>query len=140
MFSDERLKAFGKCKQYNPVGPWPDSNMVWLGFMVVTGVAGVAGVVVEEEMTEMPCATSLWKQVDRVPQKEQEREVAGLVARLLGDRAADFKLMVNPKMRGEDGKEVATILGGGFTVEVVASSGVAAAWGLHHYLQQDTLV
>ena len=26
--------------------------------------------------------------------------------------------------------------GGDLTVEVVGSSGVAAAWGLHHYLQQ----
>ena len=41
--------------------------------------------------------------------------------------------------RGESGRLVAELAGGpGDTVVVRGSSGVATAWGLHHYLTQFT--
>jgi len=80
-------------------------------------------------------ANTLWTQ-PQVPVLEQEREANALVYRLLGDRAAEFQLRVDPQLRSPDGRDAALILGGELTVEVVGSSGVAASWALHYYLQQ----
>lgn len=63
-------------------------------------------------------------------------EVLGILARLLGaDKAALFEVQVDPNI-SQDGKDTFSLSkdNGDVPVRVVGSSGVAAAWGAHHYL------
>ena len=82
-------------------------------------------------------ALSLLRQVDvTVPPFRQESAVTGLIARLLGDRAGEVVVTVSPDMRQDGGRDhVAVTTDTAGRVHVEGSSGVAVAWGLHHYLK-----
>ena len=82
-------------------------------------------------------ALSLLRQVDvTVPPFRQESTVTGLIARLLGDRAGEVVVTVSPDMRQAGGRDhVAVTTDTAGRVHVEGSSGVAVAWGLHHYLK-----
>ncbi|CAL4086012.1 unnamed protein product, partial [Meganyctiphanes norvegica] len=69
----------------------------------------------------------------------QAAAVRNLLQRLLQDRAEEINVTVDRSL-GPLGKDTFRIVspsvaGGTSGVEVVGSSGVAAAWGLHHYLK-----
>ncbi|XP_046664926.1 alpha-N-acetylglucosaminidase-like isoform X2 [Homalodisca vitripennis] len=66
----------------------------------------------------------------------QEEAVKGLIQRVIGDRASEFSIMVNPEIQRE-GADVFKIYKSenDSIVEIEGSSGVAAAWGFHHYLK-----
>lgn len=65
-----------------------------------------------------------------------EGAVKGLVHRLIGENDSLFNIIVNPDLKYEN-KDVFTILKNDDEekVNIVGSSGVAAAWGFHHYLK-----
>ncbi|KAK8740626.1 hypothetical protein OTU49_002998, partial [Cherax quadricarinatus] len=67
---------------------------------------------------------------------EQAEAVEGLLQRLLQDRAEDFAVIVDTTA-GPQGKDTFIVKSPGVTVsvEVTGSSGVAAAWGILHYLK-----
>jgi alpha-N-acetylglucosaminidase len=72
----------------------------------------------------------------------QEAAAQALIARLLVARAGDaerFSVTVNRNLKNDSscGHDIATILSadGEDAVTITASSGVAAVWGLHHYLK-----
>nr|XP_045622762.1 alpha-N-acetylglucosaminidase-like [Procambarus clarkii] len=68
--------------------------------------------------------------------EEQTKAVEGLLQRLLQERAKDFTLSVDPSL-GPAGKDTFVVRspGANTSVEVTGSSGVAAAWGILHYLK-----
>ncbi|XP_068202861.1 alpha-N-acetylglucosaminidase-like [Palaemon carinicauda] len=66
----------------------------------------------------------------------QAAAVEGLVKRLLPDRAGEFSFSVDPSI-GPEGKDTFQVMSPGVnaSVDVLGTSGVAAAWGLLHYLK-----
>ena len=82
---------------------------------------------------------TIWKQENKIPERIQGNEVKNLTERLLGNRSSEFVLIVDPSLRTHDGLNQAvlesTTEDGVTTVHIVGSTGVAAAWGLHHYLK-----
>eukprot|EP00091_Calanus_sinicus_P016841 TRINITY_DN36435_c0_g1_i1.p1 TRINITY_DN36435_c0_g1~~TRINITY_DN36435_c0_g1_i1.p1 ORF type:complete len:184 (-),score=38.43 TRINITY_DN36435_c0_g1_i1:237-731(-) len=82
---------------------------------------------------------TIWTQENKVPEKVQENEVKNLTQRLLGNRSSEFVLTVDPGLRTENGNNKAVLesrtVNGVTTINIVGSTGVAAAWGLHHYLK-----
>lgn len=66
----------------------------------------------------------------------QEAAVHGLVQRLLGHRAAEFTITVQPDLGPKDRDTYRLQNGEGRTVHVTGSSGIAAALGVHNYLKQ----
>lgn len=72
----------------------------------------------------------------RISSEEQANAAAGVVERLLGpERAKNFVMMVNPNFTSP-GKDSFLIKKNSMgQVEILGTSGVVAAWGLHYYLK-----
>lgn len=72
----------------------------------------------------------------RISSEEQANAAAGVVERLLGpERAKNFVMMVNPNFTSP-GKDSFLIKKNSMgQIEILGTSGVAAAWGLHYYLK-----
>jgi alpha-N-acetylglucosaminidase len=66
----------------------------------------------------------------------QAEAAAGVIERLIPDKASLFQVTVDPKL-GPVGKDTFKVLkeDGQITVTIVGTSGVAAVWGFHHYLK-----
>ncbi|XP_043200040.1 alpha-N-acetylglucosaminidase-like isoform X2 [Amphibalanus amphitrite] len=67
--------------------------------------------------------------------QQQESAVRELVYRLIPDRAAEFSFSVSAKLLDSAGRDLFTVRASSGHVHIEASTGVAASWGLHHYLK-----
>jgi len=92
-------------------------------------------------LPDVSCLTvnRLWTQQDNIQATIQENEVTKLTQRLLGNRSSEFLLTVEPVLRTPAGHDQAVLksltVDGVTKVHITGSTGVAAAWGLHHYLK-----
>ncbi|XP_037082679.1 alpha-N-acetylglucosaminidase-like isoform X1 [Pollicipes pollicipes] len=66
---------------------------------------------------------------------EQAAAVTALLYRLIPDRAAAVSVQVDSGLLDQAGRDQFIVGASGGRVQVLASSGVAAAWGFHHYLK-----
>ncbi|XP_071545524.1 alpha-N-acetylglucosaminidase isoform X2 [Panulirus ornatus] len=68
--------------------------------------------------------------------EEQTQAVEGLLQRLLPQRSKEFSVRVDPAL-GPEGKDTFTVASPGVntSVDIAGTSGVAAAWGILHYLK-----
>lgn len=66
----------------------------------------------------------------------QAEAAAGVIERLIPDKARLFQVTVDPKL-GPVGKDTFKVFkeDGQIAVNIVGTSGVAAVWGFHHYLK-----
>ena len=79
---------------------------------------------------------NLWSQENVESKNIQEQEVIGLITRLIGNKAKEFHVTVDPKFRNDGGKMKARIVKDEDSdVQIIGSSGVAVAWIFHHYLK-----
>ncbi|KAF0291923.1 Alpha-N-acetylglucosaminidase [Amphibalanus amphitrite] len=67
--------------------------------------------------------------------QQQESAVRELVYRLIPDRAVEFSFSVSAKLLDSAGRDLFTVRASSGHVHIEASTGVAASWGLHHYLK-----
>ncbi|KAG1689557.1 Alpha-N-acetylglucosaminidase [Nymphon striatum] len=64
----------------------------------------------------------------------QEAAVRGLISRLIPAKQGSIKVSINPQLSSKF-KDVFTVTSNGNILRISANSGVAASWGLHHYLK-----
>ncbi|XP_054276848.1 alpha-N-acetylglucosaminidase isoform X1 [Macrosteles quadrilineatus] len=81
----------------------------------------------EEFLSKIKCSTE---------QRTQQEAVKGLINRVIGNRSEEFNVIVNTQL-SKEGKDVFKIFksASSKTVDIEGSTGVAAAWGFHHYLK-----
>ncbi|XP_046392538.1 alpha-N-acetylglucosaminidase [Ischnura elegans] len=67
--------------------------------------------------------------------EHQQEAVTDLIKRLIPARAADFRVFIVPPVNGQE-KDNVTVVSSDGTVNITASSGVAASYGFHYYLKK----
>ncbi|XP_066952464.1 LOW QUALITY PROTEIN: alpha-N-acetylglucosaminidase-like [Macrobrachium rosenbergii] len=94
-----------------------------------------------EDLQLSPSGTQPWEEAllrvkPRASPEDQEAAVEGLAQRLLKDRASEFSFTVDLSL-GPEGKDTFQVVSPGAksSVDIKGNSGVAAAWGLLHYLK-----
>ncbi|XP_066954766.1 alpha-N-acetylglucosaminidase-like isoform X3 [Macrobrachium rosenbergii] len=109
--------------------------------LFLASLKAIYGFAIDPEGSPSPSLVPPWEEhlKEIRPQASpdvQTAAVEGLVKRLLPDRASEFSFSVDPSI-GPEGRDTFQVVSPGMnaSVDVVATSGVAAAWGLLHYLK-----
>ncbi|XP_064093803.1 alpha-N-acetylglucosaminidase-like [Macrobrachium nipponense] len=112
----------------------------WYVFLSLTCTVYAANVGFED-LQLSPSGIQPWEEAlsrikPRASPEDQEAAVEGLAKRLLKDRASEFSFTVDLSL-GPEGKDTFQVVSPGAksSVDIKGNSGVAAAWGLLHYLK-----
>ncbi|XP_064109199.1 alpha-N-acetylglucosaminidase-like isoform X2 [Macrobrachium nipponense] len=104
-------------------------------------LTAIYGSAINPEGSASPSLVAPWEEhlKEIRPQASPDVQAAaaeGLVKRLLPDRASDFSFSVDPSI-GPEGRDTFQVVSPGMnaSVDIVGTSGVAAAWGLLHFLK-----